>query len=158
RDDQVKVPKETLERAIKLKVIGCLGSSKNAIDVHTCTSKGIVVFDDPRQKKHNTVFIPNRMIDFMNSGATYMSHNFPNLQLPKIAGAHRLAHIHKNVPGIMAQMNTIFARHKINITGQFLMTNSILGYCITDIDKGYDDQILKELKKIEETIKFRILY
>ncbi|RYE17467.1 MAG: phosphoserine phosphatase, partial [Sphingobacteriaceae bacterium] len=67
-----------------------------------------------------------------------LSTNFPNLQLPKIGNAHRLIHIHKNVPGIMAQINGLFARHEINITGQFLMTREEIGYCITDVNKDYD--------------------
>jgi D-3-phosphoglycerate dehydrogenase len=88
---------------------------------------GIVVFDDPKSNPRVISFIPKRLIDFMNKGTTYMSGNFPNLQLPAIDKSHRLIHIHKNVPGIMAQINTIFAKHHINIVGQFLMTNETVG-------------------------------
>lgn len=94
----------------------------------------------------------------MNTGTTHLSNNFPNLQLPRIDKSHRLIHIHKNVPGIMAQINTVFAEHNINIVGQFLMTNPVIGYAITDINAQYDDQLFKSLKKIEHTIKFRVLY
>jgi len=58
----------------------------------------------------------------------------------------------------MAQINTIFAKHDINIVGQFLMTNSRIGYAITDINSEYDKALFKALKKIEHTIKFRVLY
>jgi len=58
----------------------------------------------------------------------------------------------------MAKVNQVFARNKINIVGQFLMTNSKIGYVITDINAEYDKQVLKELKEIKDTIKFRILY
>jgi D-3-phosphoglycerate dehydrogenase len=119
---------------------------------------GIVVFDDPKNNPRNIDFVPKRMIDFMNTGATYLSSNFPNLQLPKIDKSHRLIHIHKNVPGIMAKINTVFAKHNINIVGQFLMTNAEIGYAITDINTEYDKQLFKSLKKIEQTIKFRVLY
>jgi D-3-phosphoglycerate dehydrogenase len=94
----------------------------------------------------------------MNTGTTHLSSNFPNLQLPRIDKSHRLIHIHKNVPGIMAKINTAFAYHDINIVGQFLMTNSSIGYVITDINTEYDKQLFKFLKKIEHTIKFRVLY
>ena len=87
-----------------------------------------------------------------------MSNNIPNLQLPAIDKSHRLIHIHKNVPGVMAQINTIFAKHNINIVGQFLMTNATVGYAITDINAEYDKQLFKSLKKIDDTIKFRVLY
>lgn len=94
----------------------------------------------------------------MNEGKTHMSCNFPDLQPPRVNNAHRLIHIHRNVPGILVQINNIFAKHNINIVGEFLVTNEHIGYVITDVNKGYDQQILAELKKIEHTIKFRLLY
>lgn len=156
--DGEKMDKEQLKQAAKLKTIGYLGNAKNKIDLDLCTKQGIVVFDDPKNNPRNIDFIPKRVADFMNTGATYLSSNFPNLQLPKIDKSHRLIHIHKNVPGIMAKINTVFAKHDINIVSQFLMTNPAIGYAITDINAEYDKQLFKSLKKIEHTIKFRVLY
>jgi len=156
--DGEKIEDEKLKRAVKLKTIGYLGSARNKLSFETCSNMGIVIFDDPKANPRNSTFIPKRVIDFMNKGTTYMSGNFPNLQLPAIDKSHRLIHIHKNVPGIMAQINTIFAKHNINIVGQFLMTNATLGYAITDINAEYAKQLFKSLKKIENTIKFRVLY
>lgn len=156
--DGEKLDHERMKNAVKLKTIGYLGNSKGKLDLDLCAKMGIVLFDDPKNNPHNIDFIPKRMIDFMNTGATYLSQNFPNLQLPKIDKSHRLIHIHKNVPGIMAKINTVFAKHDINIVGQFLMTNSEIGYAITDINTEYDKHVFKSLKKIEHTIKFRVLY
>lgn len=156
--DGEKIDKEQLKDAVKLKTIGYLGSARNKLDFDLCTKQGIVVFDDPKSNPRNIDFIPKRVADFMNTGATYLSSNFPNLQLPKIDKSHRLIHIHKNVPGIMAKINTVFAKHDINIVSQFLMTNPEIGYAITDINTEYDKQLFKSLKKIENTIKFRVLY
>ena len=58
----------------------------------------------------------------------------------------------------LAQINSVLARHEINILGQYLKTNQQIGYVITDIDKKYSKQVLKDLKEIEHTIKFRVLY
>lgn len=149
---------ETLKRAVKLKTIGYLGNSNLAIPGTICTQMGIVVFDDAKENPRNGRFIPKRMADFINKGDSYLSSNFPNLQLPRIAQAHRLIHIHQNVPGIMAQLNQVFAENRINILGQFLMTNKQIGYAITDVSAEYDKELLKKLKQIEHTIKFRILY
>jgi D-3-phosphoglycerate dehydrogenase len=149
---------EKLLRAEKLKTLGYLGNSKHKVSQEICTQMGIVLFDDPKQNPRNSRFIPDRMAGFINKGDTYMSANFPNLQLPAIAHAHRLIHIHRNVPGIMARLNKTFAEHGINIVGQFLMTNAHIGYAISDISSEYDKSLLKELKKIEDTIKFRVLY
>jgi D-3-phosphoglycerate dehydrogenase len=51
-----------------------------------------------------------------------------------------------------------YFNHQINILGQFLMTNPKIGYLITDVSAQYDKEVLKELKQIQHTIKFRILY
>ncbi|WP_348619726.1 HAD-IB family phosphatase [Pedobacter lusitanus] len=153
-----KIDPEKLKMALKLKTIGYLGGIAGKLDLQTCTAMGIVIFEDPKNNPRNANFIPKRMLDFMNKGTTYLSSNFPNLQLPRIESSHRLIHVHHNVPGIMAQINTVFAKHSINIVGQFLMTNPTIGYAITDINAEYDKDLFKSLKKIEHTIKFRVLY
>lgn len=156
--DGVQIDDEQLSRADKLKTIGYLGDIINNVSKRICTEKGIVIFDDKKQKKRNAEFIPRRMADFINNGDTYMSRNFPNLILPRLRQAHRLLHIHENIPGIMAQINNVYAENDINIISQFLMTRGEIGYAVTDIHTAYDKNVLKQLKQIDNTIKFRILY
>lgn len=103
-------------------------------------------------------FVPGKVIEYINTGSTTNSVNFPNLQLPVLKNAHRLIHIHRNVPGILAEINRILADHDINIVGQYLKTNELIGYVITDIDKQYDKAVISELKKLKGTIRFRVLY
>ncbi len=103
-------------------------------------------------------FVPSRILQYVNSGDTFGSVNFPNLQLPEQQQAHRLLHIHFNTAGILAHINQILAKNGINILGQYLKTTETIGYVITDIDKEYDKQVIQELKQIPNTIKFRILY
>ncbi len=154
----VRLDDEQLAKADKLKTIGYLGDSKYKVDRDICNDKGIVLFDDKKEKKRNSEFIPRRMADFINNGDTYMSRNFPNLILPKVDKAHRLIHIHRNVPGVMAQINQVFAQNDINIVAQFLMTKGNIGYAVTDVNTEYDKQLLRQLRQIDHTIKFRILY
>ncbi|MEY4541738.1 MAG: Phosphoglycerate dehydrogenase, partial [Bacteroidota bacterium] len=103
-------------------------------------------------------FVPSKLLQFMNNGSTYGSVNFPELQLPPLEDAHRLLHIHQNVPGILAKINNVFAKYNVNIKGQYLKTTNEIGYVITDIAKLYADEIVEELKDIDNTIKFRMLY
>src|SRR5690606_25927504 len=128
------------------------------IDRAFCSQKGIAIFDDKKNKARNIEFIPARMADFINHGDTNMSRNFPNLKLPKMNDAHRLIHIHENKPGVMAHINLIFARNNINVISQFLMTKGDLGYAVTDIRTDYTEELIKQLKEIENTIKFRLIY
>lgn len=103
-------------------------------------------------------FVPGKMMDYINTGNTALSVNFPNLTLPPLKDAHRLIHIHENKPGVLAKINNVLANHEANIVGQYLKTNESIGYVITDIDKLYGKDLAKAMKKIEHTIKFRVLY
>jgi len=103
-------------------------------------------------------FVSGKFLDYINNGGTSNSVNFPNLSLPILENAHRLIHIHTNVPGILARINQVLAENGINIVGQYLKTNESIGYVITDINKGYNESVIKELRAIENTIKFRVLY
>ncbi|MDP5062746.1 MAG: phosphoglycerate dehydrogenase [Maribacter sp.] len=103
-------------------------------------------------------FVPNKIMDYINSGNTVDAVNFPNIRLPKQNKSHRFLHIHKNVPGIMAKINKVLAEYELNINSQYLSTDNEVGYVITDLDKEYNKEVLKALKKVENTIKFRVLY
>src|SRR6201996_5603154 len=157
-DEDHQPTPEQLQNAGRLKAIGIFGKISSRKLAETACENGIIIFDDPKHNPHNVEFIPRRAMDFMNEGKTHLSCNFPELQPPRVNNAHRLIHIHKNVPGILAQINEVFAYHNINIVGEFLVTNLQIGYVITDVDAGYDTEVLNELKAIEQTIKFRLLY
>ena len=103
-------------------------------------------------------FVPNKIIAYMNSGNTVDAVNFPNIRLPRQTKGHRFLHIHNNVAGVMAKINNVLAKYEMNITGQYLATDEKIGYVITDLVKDYNDEVIKELKEIEQTIKFRVLY
>lgn len=103
-------------------------------------------------------FVPNKIMDYINSGNTVDALNFPNIRLPKQTNAHRFLHIHRNLPGVMAKINDVLAHFEMNISGQYLSTDKELGYVITDLDKDYNKEVIQALKKVEHTIKFRVLY
>lgn len=103
-------------------------------------------------------FVSAKIIDFINAGNTCLSVNIPNIQLPELKKAHRFIHIHHNSPGVLASINGMLAKHKINVLGQYLKTNESIGYVITDVSKAYDEGVIDELKNIPHTMKFRVLY
>ena len=103
-------------------------------------------------------FVPNKVIQYINTGSTTGSVNFPNVQLQSVRDAHRLLHIHHNVPNVLAKIDNILADHNINILSQYLKTNEHIGYVITDVDQEYNDELLNEMRQIDPTIWFRVLY
>ena len=58
----------------------------------------------------------------------------------------------------MAKINKILAKYDLNISGQYLSTDPKVGYVITDLDKEYNKEVIDKLRKVEGTIKFRVLY
>ncbi len=103
-------------------------------------------------------FVPGKIMAYINAGNTVDAVNFPNIRLPKQQNAHRFLHIHKNVSGVMANINKVVAEYGLNIVGQYLSTDSKVGYVITDVDKDYNQDVISKLKDVEGTIRFRVLY
>ena len=103
-------------------------------------------------------FVPDKLLDFLEKGTTTLSVNFPNLQLPEFRESHRVVHVHRNEPGILARLNRTMAERGLNITGQYLKTSEEIGYVITDIGRDYDQEVVSELHRIPGTIRVRVLY
>jgi D-3-phosphoglycerate dehydrogenase len=103
-------------------------------------------------------FVADKIINFINKGATALSVNLPKLALPLQTDSHRLILIHKNVPGVLARVNTLLASKGVNISGQYLGTKEEVGYVITDINADYPDDTVSQLKNLPETIRLRVMY
>ena len=102
--------------------------------------------------------VADKLVKYSDTGATTTSVNFPEVTLPAHPNNHRLLHIHKNIPGVLSQINEIFSENDINILGQYLMTNDKIGYVVIDVDAEYSKLAIKKLKEIEGTIKARVLF
>jgi D-3-phosphoglycerate dehydrogenase len=99
-----------------------------------------------------------KLYQFLEKGITNGSHTVPAIGLPPVDGAHRILHIHNNVPGVLSAINTELASHHINILGQYLKTNEEIGYVVLDVDKKLSAQAAELLRNVKETIKVRMLY
>ena len=99
-----------------------------------------------------------KLFQYLERGITNGSHTVPAIGLPPIETAHRILHIHNNVPGVLSAINTTLSTHKINIVGQYLKTNETIGYVVLDVDKKLSKKAVELLREVKETIKVRILY
>jgi D-3-phosphoglycerate dehydrogenase len=100
-------------------------------------------------------FVAGKLRDFVTSGTTSLSVNLPGVALPRTPGTHRLVHLHRNVPGVLATINQLLAEHSANIEGQLLGTRDDLGYVLTDIGSEYTDGMLARLRDLDVTIRLR---
>jgi D-3-phosphoglycerate dehydrogenase len=105
-----------------------------------------------------SVAVTQKLISFVNRGVTEGATNFPMIALPPHDGANRILHIHENIPGMLSQINKIFADRNLNILSQYLQTNQEIGYVVFDIEKNPHIGLEQDLKRIKGTIRSRILY
>ncbi|WP_301922884.1 phosphoglycerate dehydrogenase [Ferruginibacter sp.] len=99
-----------------------------------------------------------KLFNYLEKGISFGSHTIPALSLPPQEGTHRILHIHRNVPGVLSEINTQLSKHKINILGQYLKTNDAIGYAVLDVDKSFSNNALELLRNVKDTIKVRMLY
>ncbi|WP_153800487.1 phosphoglycerate dehydrogenase [Foetidibacter luteolus] len=99
-----------------------------------------------------------KLFNYLEKGITFGSHTVPALSLPPVEGAHRILHIHNNVPGVLSAINTELSKNNINIVGQYLKTNEEIGYVVLDVDKKLSNKALELIRDVKETIKVRMLY
>ena len=103
-------------------------------------------------------FVGGKLSDYLLSGATSLSVNLPQLALPDATNDHRLIHIHRNTPGVLAAINGRLAAGGVNIDSQYLGTRGELGYVITDVGRELDDETVRGLRDLPETIRLRVLH
>ncbi len=102
-------------------------------------------------------FVAGKLHDFVSAGNTALSVNVPALSLTSQTGVHRLTHLHRNTPGVLATINGILADHDVNIEGQLLGTRGDLGYVITDIGSQYTPDVIGQLRDLPTTVRLRLL-
>lgn len=102
--------------------------------------------------------VTNKLLNFLEQGITSGSHTIPALNLPPHPEAHRILHMHKNVPGVLSEITNLLAAEKINILSQYLKTNQEIGYVVLDVSSAITKPMIESLKMVTNTIKMRVVY
>ena len=102
--------------------------------------------------------VAEKLVKYSDNGTSTSSVNFPEVALPAHPGKHRLLHVHRNVPGVLAEINKVFSDNHINIASQYLQTNEAVGYVVIDIDAAHSDMALAKLADVPGTIRSRVLF
>jgi D-3-phosphoglycerate dehydrogenase len=102
-------------------------------------------------------FVADKLSDYVTTGSSALSVNMPQTRLHGGALSHRLAHLHKNTPGVLAMVNSVLAAHDVNVEGQALTTRDQLGYLLTDIGTDYAPDVVQVLGRMPETVRLRVL-
>jgi len=102
--------------------------------------------------------VSEKLIKYSDNGSSFNAVNFPEVTLPAYSGKHRLLHIHQNRPGVLSEINIVFAKNGININSQYLQTNNEVGYVVMDVDAEHSKEALNRLNEIDGTIRCRVLF
>jgi D-3-phosphoglycerate dehydrogenase len=98
------------------------------------------------------------LIKFINQGATTGSVNFPQVELPMPKNAHRILNVHRNVPGVLRDINKIVSDLNANIRAQVLATDPDIGYLIVDLDQDVSNDVKNAVAALPTSIRTRILF
>ena len=150
-----------------------------AVDVFPLEPKGNAeLFESPLRGLDNVILTPHvggstleaqdnigievaaKLVRYSDNGSTLSAVNFPEVTLPGHDGSRRILHIHRNVPGVLSQINDIFRDRGINIDGQFLRTDPKVGYVVIDVtaDEEQTASLRDAMAAIEGTLRVRVLY
>lgn len=148
-----------------------------AVDVYPEEPAGNeMIFSSPLQKIPNVILTPHiggsteeaqanigvevseSLTRFMNEGATASAVNFPRIDAPVVPGSHRILNVHRNVPGVLKDINKIVSDLNANIRGQVLSTDSEIGYLIMDLDQNVSGQVKDAIEALKTSIRTRILF
>ena len=102
--------------------------------------------------------VTSKLIKYLDFGTSEGSHTVPPVSLPPQAGTHRILHIHRNIPGVLGEINSRLSKRGINITGQYLKTNDEIGYVILDVESKLSKEAFELLKDVPGTVKTRMVY
>ena len=102
-------------------------------------------------------FVSQRLEDYWEKGSTSLSVNHPQINLGANRGTVRIAHLHANLPGVLARVNRVLGEENINIAAQSLGTEDELGYVVTDVAQRPSKDALEALRSIEGTIRMRVI-
>ncbi|MBC7733118.1 MAG: phosphoglycerate dehydrogenase [Bacteriovorax sp.] len=163
---------EPLAQALRQKKL--LGAAIDVFPVEPRSNND--VFESPLREFDNVILTPHvggstmeaqenigvevaeKLVKYSDNGTSTSSVNFPEVALPAHPGKHRLLHVHRNVPGVLSEINKVFADNRINIASQYLQTNDAIGYVVIDIDAAHSDMALAKLAEVPGTIRSRVLF
>lgn len=101
--------------------------------------------------------VAESLVRALGIGSTLGAVNFPNVDCPPLSVGRRLVNVHRNVPGVLGEINGLVSKAGANIRAQYLSTDSKIGYLIMDLERADIDALAMAVAKLPTSIRTRVV-
>jgi D-3-phosphoglycerate dehydrogenase len=102
--------------------------------------------------------VASSLIRHITEGCTDGSVNFPIVHTAPVAkGGHRLLNVHRNVPGVLKDINQIVSSFGANIQSQMLATDPQVGYLVMDFDRPLPAESIRQIDGLSTSLRTRTI-
>ena len=103
------------------------------------------------------VMAANELVDYLENGNIKNSVNFPSCDMGVCQVEGRVALLHKNIPNMIGQITSAFAKNGYNISDLTNKSKGSKAYTLIDIESKASDSLINELNAIEGILKVRVI-
>ena len=110
----------------------------------------------PESEQNCAVMAVNELRDYLENGNIRNSVNLPNVTLER-SGVQRMCIIHKNVPGMLANITTLLSTDGVNVENLSNKSKGDLAYTLVDLSTNVDEAVIEDVKKLANVIRVRVI-
>ena len=103
------------------------------------------------------VMAANELVDYLENGNIKNSVNFPSCDMGVCQAEGRVAILHKNVPNMIGQITSAFAKNGYNISDLTNKSKASRAYTLIDIESKASEKLVDELNAIDGVLKVRVI-
>ena len=103
------------------------------------------------------VMAANELVDYLENGNIKNSVNFPSCDMGVCQVEGRVALLHKNIPNMIGQITSAFAKNGYNISDLTNKSKGSKAYTLIDIENKASESLINELNAIEGILKVRVI-
>ena len=103
------------------------------------------------------VMAANELVDYLENGNIKNSVNFPSCDMGVCQVEGRVALLHKNIPNMIGQITSAFAKNGYNISDLTNKSKGSKAYTLIDIETKASESLINELNAIEGILKVRVI-
>lgn len=110
----------------------------------------------PESEQNCAVMAADELKDYLETGNVRNSVNLPAVSMTP-SGVMRLCILHKNVPGMLANITTLFGRDGVNVENLSNKSKGDWAYTMVDLAAHIGDDVLQDVRAMEHVVRVRAI-